>query len=119
MFNLLGVVSVIPVGCEVFSYIRVWGNTSNMIFILNFCFAHSITHVGSVVAAPKFLGQLEMRQQNCAFHFQCSWCQFSAVSALSHKQYNYKRTNKQFLKYCKTVSIQNKEVLSTLISKKN
>lgn len=41
---------MIHVGCEVFSYMHVWGSTSNMIFILNLCFAHSTTHVGSAVA---------------------------------------------------------------------
>lgn len=82
------------VGYVVFSYICVLRNTSNMIFILNFCFAHSVTHVGSAVAAQNFLGQLEMRQRNCAVHSICSVCGAS-ILLLVHYQINSKIKSKQ------------------------
>lgn len=78
----LGVASVMYVGYVVFSYICVLGNSSNMIFILNFCVAYSVTHVGSAGAAWKFWGQLEMRLKlSCPFNLQCMWCLYSAFGA--------------------------------------
>lgn len=72
LYSQLSIVSVLFAGYVVFSYVGVWGDTSNMIFVLNFCFA--TRYARSTVAAWKFLGQLEIRQQNCPVRSLCSVC---------------------------------------------
>lgn len=75
-----------------FSYVCVWGDTSNMIFELNFCLA---TKHGRLQLQPEsswgnwkqefISSSSKIAKLYCPLTVQCMWCQYSAGDAFSDK----------------------------------